>query len=765
MNSTTSVSVKKLQGSVYFHLAEQKHNADYPFAFLATYAEQMENNTQSPHIPLGRALQKDTLEEKRALLLTVLDPLSKAAEKSLFLAQCIASGEIFQPTALTASRAYKLLQDIPLFEEAGIAVRVPNWWQPKKTNKPTVTVKIGTQAEGLAGLNSLLDFDISVSLPDGSTLSQEELDELYTNKNSFVQVRGQWIELDNVKLNEVLLYWKKKNRNGLTLTECLRLLSGMPDAANTQEMQKAVATWSTVIEGKQLHEMLNAMRNPELSSEKAIKSILADTLQAQLRPYQFQGVQWLWTLYMLKLGGCLADDMGLGKTIQVLALLLLIQKKFPNKKHLLIMPASLLGNWSAEIRRFAPGLRTLILHSSAQSFDTAITPDLSSTDLVITTYGMASRLEFLYTSAWDMVILDEAQAIKNPNTKQTKAVKKLNGQIKFTLTGTPIENNLLDLWSLFDFFASGLLGSSKNFASHMNNGDSEKQKSINASLQRLASPYILRRLKSDKRIINDLPDKTEMTAYCTLTKQQALLYQKTVDDLAFMLQKDIDGIERKGIVLSYLMRLKQICNHPNQLLGHNQYDPDSSGKFIRLQELCSLIAQKKEKVLIFTQFREIIPSLSACLKTLFDKPGLELHGQTAIKKRAELVAEFQKEDGPPFFVLSLKAGGTGLNLTHASHIIHFDRWWNPAVEDQATDRAYRIGQKKNVLVHKFVCRGTIEEKIDTIIFQKRSLAQSVIGSEQEVTLSELSNAELLNIITLDIDRALGENNSTEKERF
>jgi non-specific serine/threonine protein kinase len=304
------------------------------------------------------------------------------------------------------------------------------------------------------------------------------------------------------------------------------------------------------------------------------------------------------------------------------------------------------------------------------------------------------------------------------------------------------------------------LGSSKKFAEYVKPQDEEHQKTINTTLQRLVNPYILRRLKSDKAIINDLPDKTELATYCSLTKEQTVLYQKMVDELTERLKQPMDQFERRGIVLAYLMRLKQVCNHPNQLLGHNQYAPAASGKFLRLQELCSLIAEKKEKVLVFTQFSEIIPSISAFLSTLFGASGLELSGKTAIADRAKLVAEFQHDDGPPFFVLSLKAGGTGLNLTKAAHVIHFDRWWNPAVEDQATDRAYRIGQKKNILVHKFICRGTIEEKIDMIIFKKRSLAQSIIGSDTEVSLAELSNEELLNIVTLDIERAL----DTDTER-
>lgn len=381
-------------------------------------------------------------------------------------------------------------------------------------------------------------------------------------------------------------------------------------------------------------------------------------------------------------------------------------------------------------------------------------------DLIITTYSMLTRLSWLSEVAWDIVVVDEAQAIKNPSAKQTHAVKGLKSRVRFALTGTPIENRLLDLWSLFDFFAPGLLGSSKAFA------DYGKQTNKNntgidffSAIRRLVNPYILRRLKSDKRIISDLPDKTEMQTYCTLTKPQIILYQQAVNELAAKLETQVDNINRRGLVMSYLLRFKQICNHPHQWLGHGEYGHEISGKFLRLKELCAVIAEKQEKVLVFTQFREIIPALTDFLRQIFKQPGLFLHGQTTVKERASRVKQFQQDQGqgPPFFILSLKAGGTGLNLTAASHVIHFDRWWNPATENQATDRAFRIGQKKNVLVHKFICRGTIEEKIDSLINSKNALSNEIMGQDKEVVLTELSDAELMKIVTLDIHRALGEN--------
>jgi non-specific serine/threonine protein kinase len=503
--------------------------------------------------------------------------------------------------------------------------------------------------------------------------------------------------------------------------------------------------------------MLKHLRNPNIFGEKKLQIILKKYLKATLRPYQQQGVQWLWWLYSMRLGGCLADDMGLGKTIQIVSLFLMIKHEKKKEKnqiqppHLLVLPASLLGNWQVELNRFAPDLKIWIAHSSTltkENKSTESIPDLH-VDLVITSYGMLHRLPWIHKVTWDLVVLDEAQAIKNPSAKQTSTIKSIKNNVRFALTGTPIENRLLDLWSLFDFIAPGLLGSSRAFAGY------SKQKSFHASVRKLVSPYLLRRLKSDKQIINDLPDKTEIQTYCTLTKEQVALYQQEVHSLEMKLKQPMENMQRRGLVLSSLMRFKQICNHPTQWLGHGPYEGDSSGKFLRLKELCETIVEKKEKVLVFTQFREIIPALYDFLTALFETEGLFLHGQTTIKERAKRVEFFQQEQGPPFFILSLKAGGTGLNLTAASHVIHFDRWWNPAVENQATDRAYRIGQKKNVLVHKFVCRGTIEEKIDDLINSKKSLADEIITGDEAI-LTELSDTELLKIIKLDIHRALGE---------
>jgi SNF2 family DNA or RNA helicase len=376
---------------------------------------------------------------------------------------------------------------------------------------------------------------------------------------------------------------------------------------------------------------------------------------------------------------------------------------------------------------------------------------LRHVDVVVTSYGMLLRQEWLTEQHWRLAVLDEAQAVKNPAARQTKAVKRIRADARIVMTGTPIENRLSDLWSLFDFLCPGLLGTQgkfKEFAKKLN----ERQEQRYAPLRSLVQPYILRRLKTDRRIIDDLPEKVEVQAFCGLTKRQAALYARLVRELSESLD-GVDGMKRRGLVLAYLMRFKQLCNHPSQLLGDGQYGAEDSGKFARLAELCDEIASRQEKVLVFTQFREMTEPLAGFLATVFGRAGLVLHGNTNVKHRQSIVDAFQRDDGPPFFVLSLKAGGTGLNLTAASHVIHFDRWWNPAVENQATDRAFRIGQKHHVLVHKFVCRGTIEERIDELINEKRQLAADLLEGGAEKMLTEMTDAELIRFVSLDVTRA------------
>lgn len=746
-------------GYVCFHLAENKNNKTLPFAFLATYTKDgTTKNTQ--HVPLGQALKAYASANDKAQLLHLLSPVQKAAEEIPFIKELIDTGKIFYPQAWSGNEAHKFLLSIQKMEEAGINVKVPNWWSVKHPPRPQVSISIGNKANALMGLGSLLDVDVYYTLSNGELLTRAEIECLLQSRENLVQIKGQWVEVDAQKMASVLSHWEKVKENveenGLTFAESLRFIAGGSSNAHLEALPEDINEWSNVIEGEWLKETLNRLRHPDQIIDDSLENILKKNLQATLRPYQVNGVKWLWFLYQLGLGGCLADDMGLGKTIQVLSLLLMIKHTHDSKNaSLLIVPASLLGNWQKEIQRFSPQLDVIIAHTSAADKNILKIPDLSQKDLVITTYATVYRLPWINNHQWQTIILDEAQNIKNPSTKQTSSIKALKGKVRFLLTGTPVENKLLDLWSLFDFCSPGLLGGRKEFSNYgkQSKEEHDTERRFYGIVRKLVSPYILRRLKTDKTIIDDLPDKTEIDIDCFLSKQQVLLYQKAISELEEKLeQEDLNGIERKGIVLSYLTRLKQICNHPSQWLGHGTYEEQESGKFIQLRSICEMIAEKQEKVLIFTQYKEIIPHLHDFIAKIFERDGLMLHGQTPIKERQKMVEKFQHEEGPPFFVLSIKAGGTGLTLTKASHVIHFDRWWNPAVENQATDRAYRIGQKKNVLVHKLICHGTLEEKINEMIGKKKDLASDILEEGSSSFLTELDNNQVLKILSLDIHR-------------
>lgn len=436
--------------------------------------------------------------------------------------------------------------------------------------------------------------------------------------------------------------------------------------------------------------------------------------------------------------------MGLGKTVQVLAYLEKMREENRDARVLLVVPASLLANWKKESEKFTPGLDVDILHGRpAVALNESLVNQKAF--LTVTTYGMASRIEGLKNITWDCIILDEAQAIKNPVTKQTRRIKELKGKMKIAMTGTPIENNLTNLWSLFDFLNKGMLGSSEEFKNFCKSlGESQDGY---ARLKSIVAPFMLRRVKTDKNIISDLPEKIEKIDYTALSKKQTVLYRKTVMDLADKIEK-LSGMERRGAVLATIIKLKQICNHPDQYLGQTEYSEADSGKFGMLREICETVYEKRERVLVFTQFKEMTQPIADFLEEIFGAKGYVLHGGTPVSKRGEIVEAFQGEKYVPFIVLSVRAGGTGLNLTNANHVIHFDRWWNPAVENQATDRAFRIGQKKNVMVHKLVCSSTIEEKIDAVIESKKELAENVIGSGGENWITEMSNKELLSILKL-----------------
>ncbi|MCA9067323.1 MAG: DEAD/DEAH box helicase [Planctomycetaceae bacterium] len=742
-------------GRVCFHLAENKRDPDHPFAFLATYAPQLGQSGKVQYQPLSQALTEYAGAKNKQGLVRLLSPVHRASQQSVLVKELVDTRAIYHPLAWTPSQAYRFLKEVPIIEDSGVLVRLPDWW--KKRPRPRVGITIGEQRRKSLDFDAMLDFRVQLALGD-EELTEAEFKELLATQEGLVWLKGQWVEVNREQLSEALEHWKQVEResaDGLSFVEGMRLLAGAPADLTSEETGDPEREWSFVQAGNWLEQILIDLRDPENLKQIAP----GKTLKAKLRPYQEVGVNWLSFLTNLGLGACLADDMGLGKTVQIIAMLL-SQKKRKSKSakpSLLVLPASLLANWKSEIERFAPSLVAKFVHPSQTPKEEQklweANPDtaFAKTDLVITTYGMLLRQKWLNDVAWRYVILDEAQAIKNPSARQSQSVKKLTAESRIALTGTPVENRLADLWSLFDFLCPGLLGSRKRFKEFVKSLN-ERQRDRYAPLRRLVQPYILRRLKTDKQIIADLPEKTELKAFCGLTKSQAVLYAKLVAELEEAL-KAKDGIQRRGLVLAYLMRFKQVCNHPSQLLGDGKFAAKDSGKFARLAEIGEEVASRQEKMLIFTQFREMADPLSLLMADVFQRPGLVLHGGTAVKKRKQLVESFQTEEGPPFFILSLKAGGTGLNLTAASHVVHFDRWWNPAIENQATDRAFRIGQKKDVLVHKILCQGTIEERIDEMITEKIQLTEEVLEEGSEKLLTELSNEELIQLVSLDVERA------------
>ncbi|GHS99631.1 hypothetical protein AGMMS50276_23630 [Synergistales bacterium] len=717
-------------GRVFFHLVENKKD-DSPFAFLSTYSTGSREKVS--HLPLKNAL----LEYKgdQGKLLALLSTVSAVADKSGFISGLVESGELFSPLRFNSDEAYTFLTEVPLYEECGVVCRIPDWW--KKKAHVRVSVSVGEKAPSLVGMDALLAFNPAIFLGD-ERMSKEEIEELLSRANGLSLIKGKWVEVNHDKLLAALeAFDKAAAMQSVTFAEAMRLqlnLGGESQVSDGVDVEITNGEWLDGIKSR----LLNPTKIKKISAGKGFK--------ASLRSYQQTGLNWLGMMKTLGFGSLLADDMGLGKTVQILALLEYLRHS--KLKTLLVIPASLLSNWTSETEKFAPELKYTIIHTgSGRSNKSEVADDFDkkSADLFITTYGMAARLESLREADWDLIVCDEAQAIKNAGTKQTKAIKALKSASKIAMTGTPIENRLGDLWSIFDFLNKGLLGSAKefgNFAKGLRSDITGYSK-----LREIVSPFILRRLKTDKSVISDLPDKIELKAYTELTKKQVVLYSALVKDIEQALQ-EASGIARKGLVLASIMKFKQICNHPDQYLGQTSFDKSLSGKFEKLTELCETIAEKRERVLVFTQFKEMTAPIADHLSKVFGRGGLVLHGGTQVKKRGSLVEQFNGSDYVPFMVLSLKAGGVGLNLTAANHVIHFDRWWNPAVENQATDRAFRIGQKKNVLVHKFITVGTIEEKIDAMIEEKQKMASDIIMSSGENWITEMDNDDLMKLFKL-----------------
>ncbi|MBI3989472.1 MAG: DEAD/DEAH box helicase [candidate division NC10 bacterium] len=652
---------------------------------------------------------------------------------------------------LTTDQAYGFLREAAwLLEESGFGLLVPPWWDRTGARGAKLGVKLRLQplpkasspGRGLLGLDAIVRYDWQLALGE-EPLTREEFEQLAALKVPLVRLRGQWVELKPDQIEAALHFFQERRHQGeISLGEALRLGLGQGEAEGRQAPSLPVV-------GFEAEDWIGQLTRRLIDGERLTELPPPAGFNGVLRPYQGKGFSWLAFLRQWGLGACLADDMGLGKTIQLIALLLHDKEQGVSRgSTLLICPTSVVGNWQREIARFGPALKVLVHHGIGRREGPAFVQAAAQHDLVISTYSLAHRDEAHLTAVeWEGVVLDEAQNIKNPSAKQTQSIRRFPARYRVALTGTPVENRLSELWSIIEFLNPGYLGPASLFRSRFalpieRYQDQERS----ARLRALVQPFVLRRVKTDPNVIRDLPDKLEMKVFCPLTREQATLYEAVVKDMLHRIEES-EGITRKGLVLATLSKLKQVCNHPAHFLGDGSRLEGRSGKLERLTEMLEEVLAEEDQALVFTQFAKMGDLLKRHLQGTFGREVLFLHGGVPQKARVQLVDRFQEEGGPPIFILSLKAGGLGLNLTRANHVFHFDRWWNPAVENQATDRAFRIGQTRNVQVHKFTCSGTLEERIDAMIESKKALAEQIIGTG-EAWLTELSTQELKELFAL-----------------
>lgn len=648
--------------------------------------------------------------------------------------------------SLALEGAFAFLQEHAwVLEDAGYTVIVPSWWTPEGRRRAKIRLKTATHTgkkgvaaagKGLLSLDALIEYEYQLSI-GGEIVTEAEWRRLIESKTPLVRFRGQWMELDRDKMRQMIEFWQTRALTESDLTP-LDLMTIAAEAEDDVEWDHDAT----------VQEMMARLH------DKSMFAPVPDSphLHGTLRDYQRRGVAWLHYLESIGLNPCLADDMGLGKTLEVIAHLVNERERAADTPPtLVIAPTSVLGNWRKEIERFAPHLRALVHQGSGRAKqEAAFRAACAAHDVVITSFAMARLDEKLLRSMqWQRVVVDEAQNIKNPQAAQTRAILKLSARHRMALTGTPVENRLLDLWSIFNFLTPGYLGKEaqfrKSFEAPIQKGNDHERAT---TLKKLVEPFILRRVKTDTSIISDLPDKVEQRLFCNLTREQASLYEAVVKDVAEQLEEKT-GMERRGLMLATLMRLKQICNHPAHFLQDGSaFTAERSLKLSRLSEMVAEAVENGESVLIFSQFTEIGAALERYIGQTLHINTYYLHGGTNAKRREQMIADFQDpETEPSVFLLSLRAGGVGITLTKANHVFHFDRWWNPAVENQATDRAFRIGQRKNVFVHKFVALGTVEERIDQMIEEKRGLAAAIVGAD-ESWLTELDNETFTDLIAL-----------------
>ena len=665
-----------------------------------------------------------------------------------------------QSCSLNPLQAYQFLKSYAWrFTDSGLGVILP----PSLANREGWASRLGLSIKAETpklktnerlGLKSLLNFKWQLSI-GGQTMTKAEFDRLVAKESPLVEINGEWVELRESDIRSAKIFFsQRKDEMTLSLEDALRLSTG-----DTQMIEKLpVVNFEA---GGKLQELLNTLTNNRnlepIPNPKDFKG--------ELRPYQARGAGWLSFLEQWGLGACLADDMGLGKTIEFIAFLLhLKEQNSLENPVLLVCPTSVLGNWEREVKKFSPTLNVIVHHGDKRAKGNNFAKVIQDKNLVITSYPLTFRdQKELQGVTWQGLVLDEAQNIKNPDAKQSKTIKNINASFKIALTGTPVENRLSELWSIMDFLNPGYLGQrlffQRRFAIPIEKyGDTDSLK----ILRSLVQPFILRRLKTDKDIIQDLPEKQENIVFCPLTTEQATLYQKIVDDSLAKID-DAEGIQRRGMILALLVKLKQLCNHPVLIEAKVKNSKKSdiiktqySGKLQRLTEMLDEVLAEGDRALIFTQFAEWGKVLQPYLEDYFNREILFLYGSTSKNKREEMIDRFQNDpQAPPIMILSLKAGGVGLNLTRANHVFHFDRWWNPAVENQATDRVFRIGQTRNVQVHKFVCTGTLEEKIHDLIESKKALAEQVVSAGED-WLTALDTDQLRNLLILDRNSIIDE---------
>jgi SNF2 family DNA or RNA helicase len=729
--------------------ADETEDADYSPRWRLEFLLQ---STEDPSllVPAEQAWNEDGslrrwLDRPQELLLAELGRASRIYPELVDGLRTACPAEL----RLDTDGAYRFLSAVaPLLDEAGFGVLLPSWWDRRR--RLGLALSAYTPVDGVVGKKSkfgrdqLVEFRWQLAVGD-ETLTEDEIAALAEAKAPLIRLRGQWVAVDPEQLRRGLEFLAREPAGRKTTAEILALA-----ASHSDDLDTPLEVTSVRADGW-LGDLLSG------AAAQALEPLdPPDGFTATLRPYQQRGLSWLSFLSSLGLGSCLADDMGLGKTVQLLAMETLQRHQNSDTgPTLLLCPMSLVGNWQREAAKFAPGLRVYAHHGGTRLRGDALREHLGGVDLVVTTYATATRdIDELSGHEWNRVVLDEAQAVKNSLSQGAKAVRRLEAQHRVALTGTPVENRLAELWSIMDFLNPGLLGSSEVFRTRYaipveRYGQTEPAE----RLRRVTRPYLLRRLKTDPAIIDDLPEKIEIKQYCQLTTEQASLYQSIVDDMLEKIENS-EGIERRGNVLAAMAKLKQVCNHPAQLLHDRSPVGRRSGKVIRLEEILEEILAEGDRVLCFTQFTEFAEMLVPHLAARFGRDVAYLHGGTPKKRRDELVERFQSGGGPPIFLLSLKAGGTGLNLTAANHVVHLDRWWNPAVENQATDRAFRIGQKRTVQVRKFICTGTLEERIDEMIEEKKALADLVV-TDGEGWLTELSTRDLRRLFTLS-EGAVGE---------